>query len=67
MQPSYYVVVEPQIIRYDPDTGRCLSYVDLPVRIVTSCCWAGASYDELIVTSERCVLLKKTSFGYKVA
>ncbi|XP_068687858.1 regucalcin-like [Montipora capricornis] len=41
-----------KIIRYDPDTGRCLSYVDLPVRIVTSCCWAGASYDELIVTSE---------------
>ncbi|XP_067018847.1 regucalcin-like [Acropora muricata] len=41
-----------KIVRYDPDTGKSESYVDLPVRITTSCCWAGPKFDELIVTSE---------------
>ncbi|CAH3017168.1 unnamed protein product [Porites evermanni] len=42
-----------KIVRYNPDTGQCLSQLNLPVCKVTSCCWAGVNHDELIVTSER--------------
>ena len=42
-----------QVARFNPHTGEYLTQVDLPVSKVTSCCWAGENYDELIVTSER--------------
>ncbi|KAL9958792.1 hypothetical protein ACROYT_G035853 [Oculina patagonica] len=41
------------VARFNPYTGEYLSQIDLPVSKVTSCCWAGKNYDELIVTSER--------------
>ena len=44
-----------QVVRYDPATGSVLSSVKLPVSKVTSCCWGGKNFDELYVTSARCV------------
>ena len=48
---GFYVLF--QIVRFNPHTGAVISIVEFPVSKVTSSCWAGPNYDELLVTSER--------------
>ena len=43
------------MVRYDPVSSSVLTSVKLPVSKVTSCCWGGKNFDELYVTSARCV------------
>ncbi|XP_048348798.1 regucalcin-like [Sphaerodactylus townsendi] len=40
-----------QVIRIDPETGKRLQVVKLPVSQTTSCCFGGPDYSELYVTS----------------
>ncbi|XP_077498102.1 regucalcin-like [Amblyomma americanum] len=40
-----------RVINIDPDTGKLLRTVLLPVSNTTSCCFGGENYDELYVTS----------------
>lgn len=41
-----------KVAKFNPCSGEYLTHVDLPIAKVTSCCWAGTNYDELLVTSE---------------
>ncbi|XP_077199495.1 regucalcin-like [Paroedura picta] len=40
-----------QVIRIDPETGKRMQIVQLPVKETTSCCFGGPDYSELYVTS----------------
>ncbi|CAN0377494.1 unnamed protein product [Lampetra planeri] len=40
-----------RVIRIDPETGKRLQVVKLPVSKTTSCCFGGPDYSELFVTS----------------
>jgi len=40
-----------KVIRCDPNTGKKLSEIVMPVKQTTSCCFAGPNLDQLIVTS----------------
>ena len=42
-----------QVIRWDPDTGRALKRIKLPVSQVTSCAFGGNRLDKLYITSAR--------------
>ncbi|KAM9037076.1 regucalcin [Sarcophilus harrisii] len=42
-----------RVIRLDPETGKRLQTVKLPVEKTTSCCFGGKDYSELYVTSAR--------------
>ena len=46
-----------KVIRCDPNTGKKLSEIVMPVKQTTSCCFAGPNLDQLIVTSARFVFL----------
>ncbi|XP_071508885.1 regucalcin-like [Diadema antillarum] len=45
--------------RYNPRTGELLRTVNLPVTIITSCCWGGAGLDELYVTTAKVSLTEE--------
>ncbi|XP_071496446.1 regucalcin-like [Diadema antillarum] len=47
------------VIRYNPRTGEKLRTVNLPVTIITSCCWGGAGLDELYVTTGKVTLTEE--------
>ncbi|ALS26677.1 SMP-30/gluconolaconase/LRE domain-containing protein [Paenibacillus sp. 32O-W] len=49
-----------QVTRWDPETGRKLDALALPVPLVTSCAFGGEHYDELYVTSARVGLSTET-------
>ena len=51
-----YIYIFLQVAKFNPCSGEYLTHVDLPIAKVTSCCWAGTNYDELLVTSERLVV-----------
>lgn len=40
-----------RVIRLDPETGKRIQIVKLPVDTTTSCCFGGSDYSELYVTS----------------
>ncbi|NXR99265.1 RGN protein, partial [Oxylabes madagascariensis] len=40
-----------RVIRLDPETGKRLQTVKLPVDKTTSCCFGGKDYSEMYVTS----------------
>ncbi|XP_077546638.1 regucalcin-like [Haemaphysalis longicornis] len=40
-----------RVINIDPETGKLLRSISLPVSRTTSCCFGGENYDELYVTS----------------
>ncbi|XP_065757040.1 regucalcin isoform X2 [Phocoena phocoena] len=42
-----------RVIRLDPETGKRLQTVKLPVVKITSCCFGGKDYSEMYVTSAR--------------
>lgn len=42
-----------RVIRLDPETGKRLQTVKLPVEKTTSCCFGGKDYSEMYVTSAR--------------
>jgi sugar lactone lactonase YvrE len=41
------------VSRWDPETGRMLCVVEMPVKNITSCAFGGENLDELYVTSAR--------------
>lgn len=53
---TVYIYIFLQVAKFNPCSGEYLTHVDLPIAKVTSCCWAGTNYDELLVTSERLVV-----------
>lgn len=42
-----------RVIRLDPETGKRLQTVKLPVDKTTSCCFGGKDYSEMYVTCAR--------------
>jgi sugar lactone lactonase YvrE len=41
------------VVRLDPDTGKCLEQIPVPVTCPSSCCFGGRDLDELYITSAR--------------
>ena len=39
------------VVCFDPRTGEALAKIELPVEAVTSCCFGGAAWDELYITT----------------
>lgn len=39
------------VVCFDPRTGTALAKIDIPVECVTSCCFGGAAWDELYITT----------------
>ncbi|XP_074643132.1 regucalcin-like isoform X1 [Tubulanus polymorphus] len=42
-----------RIVRFDPETGKIIQELQVPVKNPTSCCFGGENQDELFITSSR--------------